>query len=259
MWKKKMLTNIKEKINRKFKERDYINALNVAAALANAECFGDIKNCNDSKAIAICGGGPTLQKYKPLNNVLHIALNRALLYEKINYEWFIADDWDGVNFFEEELLKYDCRKFFGHQIGDYSRQIPESFRLKCNARRYYTDSYLVVNGFESKFVCDIDKMAVGNMPNIALSAMQIALFTNPAVIYLVGCDASQGHFVQTDNLEQSRIAQHEKDLKVAVSSEAVIRKWIELKKFANTFYPDTRIVSINPVGLKGIFEDVYQN
>ena len=37
--------------------------------------------------------------------------------------------------------------------------------------------------------------------------------------------------------------------------------WIEgyekLKTFARRYYPDTELVSVNPVGLKGVFNDVY--
>jgi hypothetical protein len=139
-----------------------------------------------------------------------------------------------------------------------TRQIPESFRIACDAGRYYTDSYMVEDGFASRFTCDIDKMAVGNMPNIALSAMQILLFTHPSKIYLVGCDASQGHFVQPDKLDANKIKEQEKDLKLAVSSDRVIQKWLELKAFAEVFYPDVEIISVNPVGLKGIFKDEYQ-
>lgn len=254
-----MIKRIKENVRNKIQDLKYTNTISIAAALTNLETFGPIKNCNFGKEIAICGGGPTLNKYEPIDGVIHIALNRALLCEKINYEWFIADDWDGVYFFKDELEKYQCKKFFGHQLsGEYKRQIPESFRIKCNAKRYYTDSYMVMNGFESKLVCDIDKMAIGNMPNIAISAMQIALFTNPKRIYLVGCDASSGHFVQPSNLDAKTIEMHEKDLKLAVSSDRVIAKWAEVKEFAEAFYPDTEIVSINPVGLRGLFREIYQ-
>lgn len=255
-----MFNKCKRNIKEKMLDLSFENAINVAASMCNHETFSPIKACNKGKEIAICGGGPTLNEYIPMEGVLHIALNRALLCKNIKYDWFIADDWDGVDFYKDELKNYDCKKFFGHQIGgDISREIPESYRIDCNAFRYYTDSYHHINGYQSKFVCDIDRMAIGNMPNIALSAMQIALFTYPQRIYLVGCDASSsGHFVQPSTLNEERIKIHEKDLKMAVSGDKVIEKWIELKEFANAFYPDVEIVSINPVGLKTIFKDVYQ-
>lgn len=249
---------LKNKFNKKLSDIKYANAFSMAASLCNSETFKDIKGIMKGEDIAICGGGPSLQYYKPIEDVHHFALNRALLNKKVKYEYFVADDWDGVYFFKDELEKYECKKFFGHQIGDFSRQIPESFSIKCQAKRYYTDSFIVGNGYDSKFICDIDKMAIGNMPNIALSAMQIALFMNPRRIYLVGCDASQGHFVQPKILSDDDIKRHENDSKMAVSGDQTIKKWCELKEFAKTFYPDTEIISINPVGLKGIFKDEYQ-
>ena len=252
---------IKTKLIEKADEMKYISAMHVAASMCNSEAFGPIRNCNIGKEVVLCGAGPTLKKYQPICGAIHIALNRALLYDKVDFDWFVADDWDGVDFIKDTLQSYDCKKFFGHQLGaNYSdhRQIPETYLRKCGAVRYYTDSYMKPDIWKSKFVCDIDKMAIANMPNIALSAMQIALFSNPDRIYLVGCDASSGHFAKPKNLSQERISKHEKDIAVAVSSNRVVDKWRELKEFANTFYPDIEIVSINPVGLKGIFKDQYQ-
>lgn len=246
-------------LHRKIVDYHYINALNVAASICNHESFSELKNCNYGKNVALCGAGPSLEKYEPIDNCIHIALNRALLNPRIKFDYFFADDWTGIHFFQEELKSYNCIKYFGHAIGNDDCQIPESFRIECDAKRYYTDLYRVANGFESRFVCDIDKMAIGNMANIALSIMQVVLFTNPKTIYLVGCDASAGHFIQPDNLKAEEIQRQEEDLKIAVSSNQTIQSWVDLKKFAEVFYPDTKIISINPVGLKGIFVDEYQS
>lgn len=259
-----VLNSFKHKLRKLLNDNCYKNAISIAAATSNREAFSDIKNINAGKEVAICGGGLTLTQYKPIDKCLHIALNRALLNKTISYDWFVADDWEGIDFIQDELIAFSGLKFLGHHInlyGDYGRQIPESFSIKCNARRFYTDSYMISNGYESRMVCDIDRMAIGNMANIAMTAMQIALFTNPATIYLVGCDASQGHFIQTSNLTEARIATHEADLAMAVSGKnsRVRDMWDDIKRFAMAFYPDTKIVSVNPVGLKGIFEDIYQN
>lgn len=246
-------------IHKKIVDYHYINALNIAAAICNKETFSELKNCNEGKEVALCGAGPSFEKYIPISDCVHVALNRALLNKKIHFEYFFADDWTGINFIKEEIKEYDCRKYFGHALGSEDCQIPESFRMECNAKRYYTDLYRVANGFESRFVCDIDKMAIGNMANIALSAMQIVLFTNPKKIYLVGCDASSGHYIQPECLNKDEIKRHEKDLAIAVSSKNTIDSWRELKKFAKIYYPNIEIVSVNPVGLKGIFIDEYQS
>ena len=36
-----------------------------------------------------------------------------------------------------------------------------------------------------------------------------------------------------------------------------MRAWKKLAEFAEANYPDIEIVSINPVGLKGVFQDQY--
>lgn len=255
-----MISKIKRKIREKIKEIEYISAINAMVTQTNGDAFRDIKGINTGKEVVLCGAGPSLNKYQMMEGVMHVALNRALLCEEIKFDWFIADDWDGINFFINELISYDCIKFLGRGAIDAVRTIPESVYYKCNARKYYTDNYIFPNGYDSKFVCDIDKMAIGNQPNIALSAMQIVLFTHPTRIYLVGCDASSnGHFVKHENISDTQEKRQLKDMDYAVSADKTQYKWKELKKFAEIFYPDTEIVSINPVGLKGIFRDIYQN
>lgn len=236
------------------------DSISVAASLANRDVFLPFKNCNEGKCVALCGAGPTLSKYKPMANVVHVAVNRALLNEKIKFDWFIADDWEGVHFFENEAIEYDCVKFIGTQVGGpASRIIPESFCIKSKALRYYNDSYFQSNSFNGNFVFDIDRRPIAGAVNIALSAMQIVLFSHPSRIYLVGCDASaNGHFVDSDKLSNEQNKRYAIDMKKSVGNDAVIGKWRELKEFANTYYPDTEIISINPVGLKGIFRDEYQ-
>lgn len=254
-----MLKYIKRKYHKAMDEIKTVTAMHVAASMCNQETFGPLKCINEGKEIALCGAGPSLKLYDPIKDVSHIALNRALLYDKVHYDWFIADDWEGIYFIQDELLKYDCEKFFGHQIGgELHRQIPESFRIACNAKRYYNDSYMKIDTWKSEFICDIDKMAISNMPNIALSAMQVALFSHPKRIYLVGCDSAPGHFVRPKGVDSAALERQKKDQELALLSDGVKEKWRELKVFADTFYPDVEIVSINPVGLKGIFRDEYQ-
>ena len=84
---------------------------------------------------------------------------------------------------------------------------------------------------------------LGDFNSVSFSAMQFILWTNPNKIYLVGCDCSSGYFDKT---------------KSTTSMNKLIGNWIMLKKFAETYYPDTKIISVNPVGLKGVFTDLYQ-
>lgn len=255
-----MLENIISKLFRRQSEKiAELNSISVAASLANRDIFLPFKNCNEGKTVVLCGAGPTFSKYKPMDNVVHVAVNRALLNEKIKFDWFIADDWEGVYFFEDEVINYDCIKFIGTQVGGpNSRVIPESFCIKSKALRYYNDSYFQSNSFNGKFVFDIDRRPIAGAVNIALSAMQIVLYSHPSQIYLVGCDASaNGHYKNGDKISDAQNKRFATDIKKSVGNDAVIDKWRELREFAKTYYPDTEIISINPVGLKGIFRDEY--
>jgi len=257
-----MLKRIKQKVDRKFRENARMNSYILAAYHTNNQTFTKYKNVNDGKEVVICGAGPTFKKYIPLKGVLHVALNRALLNEKIKFDYFIADDYSGISFMLDYLEKYNCTKFLGHQTGvTDGREIPESFARKAKAERYYSDSFMVKDGYDSVPVVDINYLPVGNMPNIALAALQIVLFTNPKRIYLVGCDASSsGHYNEKGISEELKNI-HEKDLKMAVSTSnaKVIECWQRLKLFIEVNYPDVEIVSVNPVGLKGLFKDCYQD
>jgi len=81
--------------------------------------------------------------------------------------------------------------------------------------------------------------------SVVFSAIEFALWTNPKRIFLVGCDCtSTGHF---DNATDKT--------GLPTSMRAT---YVKLKGFAHTYYPDTEIISVNPVGLKGLFRDWYQ-
>ena len=254
-----MFKKLKKKIRNQIRKNQRVESYLVAASIVNGRTFSKYKDANKGKEVAICGAGPTFAKYIPLKGVKHVALNRALLNEKIKFDYFIADDFKGVVFMQEHLINYDCIKLLGHQIGSIEdREIPETLARKCGAERYYTDSFMVDSGYDSVPVTDIDCMPVGNMPNIALEAMQIILYTNPKRIYLVGCDASaSGHYTEKGVSKKQKDV-NEKDLKLGVSNDKVIACWHRLKDFIQANYPDIEIVSVNPVGLKGIFIDSYQ-
>lgn len=73
----------------------------------------------------------------------------------------------------------------------------------------------------------------------------------PKKIYLVGCDCSLGGYFNNEKLNK-------KEKQNYLNTVEIIENWKKLKFFANRYYPDTEIISINPVGLKGVFKDIYQ-
>ena len=157
--------------------------------------------------------------------------------------------------FYEELINYPADsskktvKFLGDQNLGAGLQIPEDVIHRANGLRYKTTAGILPN----RFTYDIETEPLGNFCTVSLQAMQFILYTNPKRIFLAGIDcnvATGGHFCGTeyDFSRNKEIAKHDR---------LSVDYWKQLKRFAETYYPNTEIISINPVGLRGIFKDVY--
>jgi len=233
--------------------KDFVNTLRLdmvdflAAQKIQEETFKSYKNCNAGKDLVIVAPGPTLNKYKPIPDALHLGLNRALFREDIHFDYLFMQDYiavkDYINELGQERFK-DTDKFFGI-IRDYTYDgkatIPESVALRLGAKRYCIFNQW--KSFESNFPTDIAFAPFATAASVAGSAIQFALYTNPKRIYLVGCDCSNVYFNENN--------------KNAKTSNDVLKAWINCKKFAEIYYPETEIISVNPVGLKGLFKDIY--
>lgn len=257
---------IVNKIRERFKKLIYqlaeIDRVNAATVALHQKTFPQFKNSLVGKKLVVCGAGPTLQKYQPIEGAVHIALNRSFLFDKVDFDFIFVQDWMGIKTVQEDLKNYrpkECIKLFGSSQLVIDREIPESFAIECSALRFNTDAFIYQNGYKSRFVKDIDYMCLGAMPVVGLSVLQFALYMNPAELYIVGNDMSGSHFVDV-NKGDARMKKEEQILLNAWEKEhdMLIAKWQEFKKFASIYYPNTKIISVNPVGLKGIFEDIYQ-
>ena len=258
-----MIRQIKKIILESIIRIDEHNTISSSTTLLHQKTFLPYKNfCNAQKDVVVCGAGPSLQYYKPIDHALHIAVNRAFLYEKVNFDFIFAQDFDGIRMVQEELINYrkgSCIKFLGATTDMNQKSIPESFAIKCNALRFNMDYYIYRDGFRSKMVRDIDLRPLGGMPNVGMSVMQLALYMNPRKLYIVGCDMTGTHFADGNQTKEELAAEKSQyDTYWEEGNKRLLDKWREIKIFAQTYYPKTEIISINPVGLKGMFHDIYQ-
>ena len=211
--------------------------------------FTKYKNCNNGKNIVIVATGPSSKNFKQINDAIYLGVNRAFMFDNIDFDYLFLQDYSGATReYIEEFVNYNSSqntKIFLGIIDDTiypNSVIPEQYALKNkNIERYY-----VVHPTQKKtFTYDISTEPFKDAYSVVFPALQFALWTNPQKIYLVGCDCNlSGHFDKKDNF-----------LRV----KEVIDGYKEFKKFKEIYYPDTEIISINPVGLKGIFKDEYQN
>ena len=128
--------------------------------------------------------------------------------------------------------------------------------MKGTVYRYKTDVGLYKN---SMFTLDIDSQPLGNFNSVSLQALQFILYTNPAKIYLVGIDCTTaGHFGNHDTLQEYKSNLQKRGANISKWARNTTIAWEQAKDYISQYYPDTQIISVNPVGLKGLFTDLVQ-
>lgn len=80
------------------------------------------------------------------------------------------------------------------------------------------------------------------------STFHFVLYGNPKRIYLVGYDYSSARHFDS-----------QKWLLCDVATQRLIEEWRRMSLFAKHYYPNTEIVSINPVGLRGMLKILSYN
>ncbi|HIS88642.1 TPA: hypothetical protein IAA87_04365, partial [Candidatus Avigastranaerophilus faecigallinarum] len=98
----------------------------------------------------------------------------------------------------------------------------------------------IVNGHWAN---DLTIEPIGDFQGTIFSALQFICYTNPQKLYIVACDCT------------SSVNKEIQVLNANLSYQ--LKYWQSFKNFVSEVYPDLEIISINPVGLKGMFKDVY--
>lgn len=207
-------------------------------ASVHKKTFEPYRGIYANKEIVIVATGQSLQKYTPIKDAIHIGVNGAIEQKKVALDYLFVQDFTGKNSQRAaafiEYNKETCTKFFGIVAHFEKSNIPE-FVVRDAAAKTYLAS-------EEGFFTDLTKFELPALGSVSFAALAFALWTHPKRIYLVGCDCTSGYFNLPDNSMRLKFSES---------------PWLKAKKFADIHYPDCEIVSINPVGLKGIFKDVY--
>lgn len=224
----------------------------------HAATFLPFKDINRGKEIVVVATGPSAAKYKPIKNALHLGVNRAFKLEGVDFDYLFIQDYRTKTYLKEAnaYRKGQCQKFYGlvvendprHVVEDgeyHDFVIPNEDAEAAGALRYRTDLQDLRHANECRFRYDLTSGPLGDFWSIAFPALQFALWTHPKRIYLVGCDCSNAGYFGSGGSSNS------------LGVDCTIDAYLKLKTFARRYYSDVEIVSINPVGLKGIFRDVY--
>lgn len=239
-----------------YKKIIHTNQRLITAAITNKDAFASFRGCNRGKNVVLVAAGPSVKYFNKIPGAVYVGCNRAFLLDMVAFDYLFAIDKVGIEKYYESFFNYrleECIKFIGDQNLGKDYQIPEMVipRHK-NIYRYITDAN--IENKCSLYSLDISTAPLHNSASVSIQAMQFILWTQPEAVYIVGVDctcASAQHFIG----ESAACCFRNEDLNYVDS--VVINSYRQIKVFAQTYYPQIRIFSINPVGLKNIFTDIY--
>lgn len=241
-----MLKSISNRLDSIPSENDILYYASLATEIANThnKIFPQFKNSNIGKSVAIFGAGPTLNYAPQIKKCKIIACNRSYEYLlERGCDYFFAQDYHGIKSFYEKAMQNTTYAFLGRNADKfYVNTTPEQYRNIGNMHSYYFHT----NFYDSiRIKSKIESFPLADFYTVVHPALHFALYTNPKIIYLIGCDTS------TDGYANKNILQ----FRIRINN--IIDGYKKLKELRDLEYPETRIVSVNPIGLRNIFEDVY--
>lgn len=249
--KDKVITELRRQNARLTRQIEDMRYVFLPAMNTHKETFAKYKNMYQGKEIAVLGAGPTLREYSRLKDVVHIGVNFVFTVPDIDLDYlFVQDDLTrcdkeaGMQQFANKYRGDSCKKFYG--IHKEKGCLSEKDVIEAKAERYYFLDQDVPVSEHAIFSSDITSRPLNEWSSVIFAALEFALWTHPKRIYIVGCDCAQnGHI-------------YWKDEKVFCAFQDRLRYgWEKMKEYIGRHYPDIEIVSVNPVGLKGLFKDVY--
>lgn len=228
-------------------DREYYQSKFNSISSVQTRAFARFKNIHQGQDIVLVATGPSMNSFKPIKHAIYCGVNKAFKSDLIMLNYLFIVDYNATKDYIEEAENYPCEKFYGLVRDKWEKCIiPESIVLKAGASRFYLEG--IRNPVH--YTLDICNEPIGDCGSVIFSAMQFLLWTNPRTIYLVGCDCTRA--VYFDSTEREQNVKREVD-------KTFYDGWVAMKKFVEMNYPGTKIVSVNPVGLRGLFEDWDQN
>lgn len=237
--------------------------------------FSRYKNIHKDGVGILFAPGPSLKKFNydfiSDDSFIQVGINSVIYNDNINLDYYFSSH-------EKSRKKVRERQRLAAQYKDgvvlnpvevaYNKQVKNIFCCTTvngsshpqhlnddEIKGFGVIPYDVISkpGFKN-FKSDISKHSFYNQSN-SFPAIQFLLYTGVKKIYLVGHDCGAG---------SSYLSPNERSIyDVFLAGEKVRKKanlvphWKICKEFIDINYPDVDIVSVNPVNLKGIFNDVY--
>lgn len=225
---------------------------NEFSKIYHTKIFEKYRGLYRDKEVVLFATGPTARYFTTINNAINVGINYAFLKEDISFDYIFVHDAIVMKTHKDSLMRTKAKKFLGFHVNMHNAEMFNTCsRDVCDvgADRFFisdpTYNYLG-NDIPDVVNPDITKgLFLDRGGGTVFSALQFVLFTNPKRIYLVGCDCTEvGHFYNIG----------EKNINLLPNT---MHLWKEFSYIKKSLYPDVEVVSINPVGLKSVFKDVY--
>lgn len=243
------LSNLNNFVNKKISNLKCI----IEAQKLHEKTFAPYKNAFAGKDVVLVCTGQSAKKYKMIPDAIHVGINGAIYLDNIKLDYLFVQDYtvrqksnSTLNTDVNNYKGNNCKKFYGIIPDDRLavvkkdiERIPINFTYDENISQYLLEDICFHNiGY------DLSREPIGDFSGTPFSALQFILYTNPKRLYLVGWDCGAGYAYGGTNAMNPANYQIE-----------ILKKYF--LPFINNYYSDLEIVSINPVGLKGIFKDEY--
>ncbi|MBR4605166.1 MAG: tetratricopeptide repeat protein [Lachnospiraceae bacterium] len=216
--------------------------LQAEISATHQKTFSKYKNKYTGKTAVLVAGGPTTKIFQKIEDAIYVSVNDAFLKVDLPYNFYFFSDYCGIIDLHK-FLKPSAVTFFAKHLLYPHIVIPDSYYDDDKCEKcfvlYSRDNYDMLKEM-------IDRDIIYAYPSIVFVAIKFLLYANFKTIYIVGCDCSEGN---VSTAEQSTYRNYNNLLSSFVDG------WEYLKKSLQQHNIKTKIISVNPVGLRGLFED----
>ncbi len=257
---KKFIEELKEsqmKLHRRIDDV-FVNMQVLSQVQNMHKSFLQYKRAFEGKDVVLYGAGPSVKDYIFIDNAIQIGVNGAINLESVKLDYlFVHDHMIANKQMNEKLDNYGvdfCKKFYAILPHRQVRRIKERILVDRIPQYHIYNAgatpFLLEDVFGNKWAVDIDNEPFGDFGGAVFSALQFILYAHPKRIFLVGQDCNKGYFYKSKAIEMTEGC-------IAGDNSGKTWGYKKFKEFAQQMYPDVEIISINPVGLKGLFKDIY--
>lgn len=235
------------------------------------------KNIHKGETAYIFGSGPSVNQFKILEDGIFIGCNHIIqnnyIKNKLKYYFF----GDGYNYKGnwEIVLKYNTNTTYKQRVDNVinNTDITTFCSAFADGMLFHGFSQEQVDNLYDKKVNilnltrdidnlspELDKKIVNH--SVIFTCLHFALYCGFSKIYIVGCDCSSIEGSSYFFLNKSDISkipkitrQLNRNLSNYNASPILPDIWKKMKRFKDLHFSDTKLISINPVKLKGLLDD----